>query len=395
MATTSTTNAPLPWQEPYLRDYASRAQDQANKPYQQGPGSYTGPNGLLMGGWQAAANRAQQGSPVMGAATGQMMRTIGGAGMDRKATMNPYADVTNASAGEANPYETMDNPFLTDSINNAQGDLTRSYNQVNVPQWAKTMQNSGSFGNSGVSEYASMDANNLQRNLGRIGTDMRGAAYNRASQLAESRIGRQFQSGETTRQNRFNAGQQFAGSQDAITGQERGYQQAAMGMAPSFANQDYTDIRELLNVGREAQGFDQQQQDQEQKWFQEQQQFPRDQLGDYGQSLGLGTKGGTSTQTSPDPSRASQMVGGGLTGLALYNMLMGGGGGGTPSDARLKKNIKVIGRSNRGYTLYSWDWKSGGSSLGVIAQEVALVDPSAVSAGADGYLMVDYSKVWA
>ena len=287
MATTSTTNAPLPWMEPYLRDYASRAQDQANKPYEQSPGNYTGPNGLLMGGWQAAANRAQQGSPVMGAASGQMMKTIGGDYLGRQAAVNPY--------------EMADNPYLSDTIQNAQGDLTDSYNKVQVPQWAKAMQSSGSFGNSGVSEYAAMDASNLQKNLGRISTDLRGQDYGRRAGFAENRAGRQ----------------------DAIAGQERGLQANATSQAPAFANQDYTDIRELLNAGREAQGFDQQQQGQEQQWFQDRQRFPQDQLDSYGQSLGLNTRSGTQTQTSPDPSRASQVIGGGLTGLALYNMLMG------------------------------------------------------------------------
>ena len=287
MATTTTTNAPLPWMEPYLRDYASRAQDQANQPYKRSPGSYTGPNGLLTAGWQAAANRAQQGSPIMGEASGQLRKTIGGDYLGRQAAVNPY--------------ESAENPYLSDTIKNAQGDLTTSYNQVQVPQWAKAMQTSGSFGNSGVSEYAAMDANNLQKNLGRISTDLRGQDFGRRAGFAESRVGRQ----------------------DAIAGQERGLQHSAMGMAPSFANQDYTDIRELLNVGREAQGFDQQQQGQEQQWFQDEQQFPQNQLDSYGQSLGLGTKGGTSTQTQPDPSKASQWIGGGLTGLALYNMLMG------------------------------------------------------------------------
>lgn len=304
MATFSTTNAPLPWQEDYLKDFTARAQEVANTPYQQGPGSYTGPNALLTGGWQATANRAQQGSATMSAADQQLQNTINGGGLGRQATMNPYANA-------ANPYANMDNPYLSQNIANAQGDLTSAYNSVNVPQWAKAMQSSGSFGNSGVSEYAAMDANNLQKNLGRIGSDMRGAAYNQAAGFAENAANRM-----------YGAGQQYAGSQDAITSQERSLQQSAMGMAPTFANQDYTDLNALLNAGQQAQGFDSAAQAQQQQWFQDDRNYPQQQLTNYGNALGVG-QGGTQTQTTPDPSQASQVIGGGMTGLALYNLLFG------------------------------------------------------------------------
>jgi hypothetical protein len=62
------------------------------------------------------------------------------------------------------------------------------------------------------------------------------------------------------------------------------------------------------------------------------------------------------------------------------------------SDRRLKINIRPIGRTARGSTIYAWDWKTGGSGRGVIAQEVAHI-PGAVHDDADGILMVDYSKV--
>lgn len=300
MATYTTTNAPLPWMEPYLQDYMGRAQEVANTSYQQGPGTYTGPNSLLTGGWQATANRAQQGSAVQGAANTSLQNTLQGG---QQATMNPYAET-------ANPYASADNPYLQQSIQNAQGDLTGAWNNVQKPQWDKAMSGSGSFGNTGVSQYAAMDANNLQKNLGRIGTDMRMGAYNQAAGLSENAANR-----------RFGAGQQFAGSQDNI------YQQA-MGLAPTYANQDYTDINALLGVGQQAQAFDQAQQGQRNQWWEQARQQPQQQLDAYGRALGV-TGGGTSTQTAPDPSQASQLLGGGLTGVALYNMLFGNQGGGS------------------------------------------------------------------
>ena len=67
-------------------------------------------------------------------------------------------------------------------------------------------------------------------------------------------------------------------------------------------------------------------------------------------------------------------------------------GDGNYSDERLKTNIRPIGKTARGNMIYAWDWKTGGSDEGVLAQEVMHI-PGAVHSDADGLLMVDYSKV--
>lgn len=70
------------------------------------------------------------------------------------------------------------------------------------------------------------------------------------------------------------------------------------------------------------------------------------------------------------------------------------------SDVRLKENIQKIGVSPNGFNVYTWDWNEDGKrlagntpSVGVIAQEVEQVMPDAVSIGAEGYLLVDYSQI--
>jgi hypothetical protein len=69
------------------------------------------------------------------------------------------------------------------------------------------------------------------------------------------------------------------------------------------------------------------------------------------------------------------------------------------SDARLKTNIRKVDEVD-GINLYTWDWTEEGKkksnntmTFGVLAQEVQQVMPSAVVENADGYLMVDYSKL--
>ena len=73
---------------------------------------------------------------------------------------------------------------------------------------------------------------------------------------------------------------------------------------------------------------------------------------------------------------------------------------GLTSDVRLKENIKRVGTTPSGHGWYNWDWNEKGQSIakdqpsyGVLAQEVAEIDPSAIIIGDDGYLRVDYSKV--
>lgn len=109
-------------------------------------------------------------------------------------------------------------------------------------------------------------------------------------------------------------------------------------------------------------------------------------------------------------------------GTALGSLLGGGGGGGvsgpgislpggassfgpsygmygapsglTFSDARLKTNIKRVGTTDDGLSIYSYKMKTGGpTQLGVLAQEVEQTRPDAVHVHASGYRMVDYDKV--
>lgn len=259
MATYSTTNAPLPYVEPYLRDYLSRAYDVSNAPYEQSPGTYVGPNSYLTGAWQATANRAMNGSPVMSAANDTMQKAVSGGFMGS-------------------------NPYLDSQIQSAQGDLVKSWNMVQKPAWDKAMQASGSFGNTGIMEAQGNAASDLQKNLGRISSDIRNNAYN--------------------------SGLSFMGQ--------------AMSMAPTYANQDYQDIQQLTNAGTQQQAFQSAQQNQNQQWWQEAQNFPMQRIGFMGQALGVGGQGQTSTQTAPDPSKLSTALGGGLTGAAIYKLLLGG-----------------------------------------------------------------------
>ena len=65
------------------------------------------------------------------------------------------------------------------------------------------------------------------------------------------------------------------------------------------------------------------------------------------------------------------------------------------SDLRLKQDIVPIARLESGIGLYRFRYRGGDPTtyVGVMAQEVAKVVPSAVSRGRDGYLRVDYDRL--
>ncbi len=70
------------------------------------------------------------------------------------------------------------------------------------------------------------------------------------------------------------------------------------------------------------------------------------------------------------------------------------GGGGRRSDIRLKHDIVLLGRLDNGLGFYRFAYDGSDKTyVGVMAQEVEAVMPSAVERGPDGYLRVFYDKL--
>jgi hypothetical protein len=73
---------------------------------------------------------------------------------------------------------------------------------------------------------------------------------------------------------------------------------------------------------------------------------------------------------------------------------MGGVGGGVPSDIRIKHDVKLLGHLDNGLGFYRFSYNGSDKAyVGVMAQEVRLMQPGAVVEGADGYLRVYYDKL--
>lgn len=82
-----------------------------------------------------------------------------------------------------NPYLGLENPYLQQTIDKAQGDLVRNYNLTAQPAYNAAMVRSGSFGNEGLAQMNQNAQLNLQNSLGNISTGIRGADYANQQQL--------------------------------------------------------------------------------------------------------------------------------------------------------------------------------------------------------------------
>lgn len=113
-----------------------------------------------------------------------------------------------------------------------------------------------------------------------------------------------------------------------------------------------------------------------------------------------GTSSGTSTGTVTQPQSMFSNIMGGLTGGAGLLSLMGGSGGGMAalapllalSDERAKDDVESIGMLNDGQNVVRFRYKGEPKThIGVIAQDVAAVEPDAVY-DMGGMLMVDHKR---
>jgi len=135
------------------------------------------------------------------------------------------------------------NPYLDSMVQRAQDSVKSNFNTSAI--------NSGSFGNSGVQEA-------YTKNLGDVASQMYGQAYD----------------GDQARQ------------------------MQAIGMAPQFGNQAYTDANALMQAGQVVQDQSQQNKDFAYQQYQEQQNLPYQQLAAMSGVFGSNLGNSASTKTS-------------------------------------------------------------------------------------------------
>ena len=260
-----------------------------------------------------------------------------------------------APIGEADISQYM-NPYQNQVTQNVLGEMRRR-SDIEGQRASDAAVRSGAFGGArhGVQESERM--RNLREQQSRTAAQMGQQNYQQALAAAQAQKAQQL------------AG---AGAFGNIAGQQMQLgQQGMQGLTQAG----------MLGQGQLQKGMDIAYQD-----FLKQQQFPYTQASTLSNLLSgvpaaqMGTVYGQQPGTSP----MSQM--GGLLGAGIG----AAGQAGWFSDARLKENVELVGKSPSNVNIYSFKYKGeDGRYEGVMAQEV----PWASIVGDDGYLMVDYSKL--
>jgi len=98
-------------------------------------------------------------------------------------------------------------------------------------------------------------------------------------------------------------------------------------------------------------------------------------------ALGLASSAASLASAAPG---AASAAGSGLS--ALMAMLP------FVSDARLKDNIRPVGKTYDGQNIYAYDFGDGATRMGLMAQEVLNRKPEAVGQSRDGFLTLDYDR---
>ena len=169
---------------------------------------------------------------------------------------------------------------------------------------------------------------------------------------------------------------------------ERGRMMDAMGMAPSFAEQDWRDLTGLAQAGAAREQKAQQDLQDDINRFYFGQEEPRNRLAQY---MGLiqGNYGGTTTRDaagSVPGSGGNPLLQGLGIAASLGSMFM-------PSDRRVKEDVKRLGTLDNGLPVYSFRYIWGGPvHIGLMAQDVETVFPETVKE-IGGIKAVNYGMV--
>lgn len=385
---TSTTSSNVQVPASVLAQYNSvigTANDTATTPFQTYSGTGTavapGYDSANAGSFVAPVNSEQEAGitntnsaaqsylPYYGAAAG----TLGNTQANTTGINNAATGLAAAGAGavDADPLtgqqiQSYMNPYLNDVL----GSTEAIQNQENQQQQAGQLGNaitSGAFG----SDRTGIAAANLeeQQNLANNSTiaGIASNAFTNAQGVAQQQQGVNLAAGQANRAALETAGTNLAGigstayGEGANTASEYG----ALGTGAQTAG--LTGANAQIGAGTVEQQTQQAEDTAAYNQFLQQQSYPF-QVGSWLSSIstGLGTnEGSTTTTTQP---------------------------GGFFSDKRLKHDIKKIGKTYDGQTIYSY--KMGNdprTRIGLIAQEVEKKHPEAVGLAA-GFKMVDYGK---
>ena len=268
--TTVTQQKTDPWsaQQPYLeKGFGAAETNVLNRPKEYFPGSTVVPfSGETETALTATTNRAMQGNPLLPAAQGGVMDTLGG------------------------QYLNQGNPAFAAMAERAISPLRNEYQNTIRPNIDSGFMSAGRGGSNMARSFQMGNAeNNYMRQVGDVGASLAYQNY----------------------------------------GDERNRMMQAQGMAPGLADADYTDIGQLAGVGAQRQGMSQANLQDLINRFNFAQTEPTQRVGEYMGLVG-GGYGGQTQGSSIAPSTAPQFnpilgtLGGAAMGVGALGGLYGG-----------------------------------------------------------------------
>lgn len=129
-------------------------------------------------------------------------------------------------------------------VADAQGDVTRQYQQSVVPNMLTQFNSGGAFGGTAMQQAMSQSNQDLAGQLGRVSTNLRNADYDRQAQLAESGLNRNAQLADS-----------YLGRQQDAWRQGQANRQIAAGMIPGLNESRYGAGKALGAIGAQQQGL--------------------------------------------------------------------------------------------------------------------------------------------
>jgi len=338
--TQTSKNEPPAYLQPYLTDIAQRAQTNylSNSPQYYQNSTVAPQSQATQQAIQSTINLASQPNGLLNSAVGQTQNMING-------------DFLSPNS----------NPYLRASVDYANQPVIDNYRNVVAPGIDARFSAAGRYGSEAHNTAQTSALDSLNRAITGNSASMYGGAYNT----------------------------------------ERGYQNAAIGSAPTINQARYGDIANLASAGAQQDAYNQALTNADiQKWNYNQN-LDANKLGQYSGLIYGQNNGGINTTTSQVPMSGSglgQMLGLGISGLGTLGSLFGSFGpfaGMLASDRRLKTDIHKVGETSSGTNIYTYRYKGDPSKtthMGVMAQEVRKANPEAVKS-LGGLLAVDYSKV--
>jgi hypothetical protein len=263
------------------------------------------------------------------------------------------------------------NPYTTDVIKANEADILRG-GQLGLNELGAQANAAKAFGGSRHGVATGEMGRNIVQQLAQSSAGLRQQGFQQAQQAAQQDISGRMQAGLANQQ----AGLQGAQQRLGASGQLADISNLGFGMGQTLTSN-------LAQQGAQQQAMQQALIDAGKQNFAGYTGQPQQSIGYVTQALGATPVPQTQT-TSKQP------------GLFDYLTLAT-----SMSDKRLKKNITKMGTLKSGLNVYKWEWKEGAKelgadmnhTLGVIAQEVKELFPSAVVKMDNGYYAVKYGEL--